>query len=185
MDTPLGRTAGNALEWRSRSRYSRRRTGRHRRTHACACPRDARRVWSDWWQGSGRRYCRRSAMDSWNAMIRAQGGDQLHRCRCAAPPQRRGNFFRPGRPHGRACVGVAAWAWAPAGHARRCGVVRCGRADAREARRCRRRSSPLFTLHADDEARSIVHSTTYSGGRHCATDAPWSKPSLVIERVGA
>ncbi len=46
--------------------------------------------------------------------------------------------------------------------------------------------SPLFTLHADDEVRFSRALEALTGAVDiAAADAAWSKPALVLERVGA
>jgi thymidine phosphorylase len=46
--------------------------------------------------------------------------------------------------------------------------------------------SQLFTLHADDEARFDRALEALAGAVDItAVDAAWSKPALVLERVGA
>src|SRR5450631_1773765 len=129
-----------------------------------------------------------SAMDSWNAMIRAQGGDP------AAP--------LPVAPHrhevvasaaGRVvrmdalAVGVAAWRLG-AGRARKEDAVSFGAGVQMHAKPgdVIAVGSPLFTLHADDEARFDRALDALTGAVDIAvSDAAWSKPALVLERVGA
>ena len=76
MSTPLGLTAGNALEVARVGRGARRRRpGRRRRADPGAGPRDARRGRPRPTSTRPTRSPTGSAMDVWRRMIRAQGGD--------------------------------------------------------------------------------------------------------------
>ena len=189
MDTPLGRTAGNALE-----------VAESLEVLAGGGPDDvveltlalAREMLAACGLTGGKdpadAIADGSAMDSWNAMIRAQGGDP------AAP--------LPVAPHrhevvasaaGRVvrmdalAVGVAAWRLG-AGRARKEDAVSFGAGVQMHAKPgdVVTAGSPLFTLHADDEARFDRALDALTGAVDIAApDAAWSTPALVLERVGA
>jgi thymidine phosphorylase len=127
-------------------------------------------------------------MDSWNAMIRAQGGDPAaplpvspHRHSVAASAS--GRVTRMDA----LAVGVAAWRLG-AGRARKEDAVSFGAGVQMHAKPgdIVTAGSPLFTLHADDEARfdRALEALT-AAVDIAAADAEWSKPALVLERVGA
>ncbi len=129
-----------------------------------------------------------SAMDSWNAMIRAQGGDPgaplpiaPHRHEVVASAA--GRVVRMDA----LAVGVAAWRLG-AGRARKEDAVSFGAGVQMHAKPgdVVTAGSPLFTLHADDEARFDRALDALTGAVDiAAAEAAWSKPALVLERVGA
>ncbi len=84
-------------------------------------------------------------------------------------------------------VGVAAWRLG-AGRARKEDPVSFGAGVQMHAKPgdVVTAGSPLFTLHADDEARFARALEALTGAVDiAAADAAWVQPTLIIERVGA
>jgi thymidine phosphorylase len=189
MDTPLGLTAGNALE-----------VAESVEVLAGGGPADvveltialAREMLEACGLGAGKdpadAIADGSAMDSWNAMIAAQGGDPTaplpvapHRHDVAASSS--GRIVRMDA----LAVGVAAWRLG-AGRARKEDPVSLGAGVQMHAKPgdTVTAGQPLFTLHADDDTRFERALEVLSDAVDiAAADAPWSKPDLIIERVGA
>jgi thymidine phosphorylase len=189
MDTPLGLTAGNALE-----------VAESVEVLAGGGPADvveltialAREMLEACGLGAGKdpadAIADGSAMDSWNAMIAAQGGDPTaplpvapHRHDVTASSS--GRVVRMDA----LAVGVAAWRLG-AGRARKEDPVSFGAGVQMHAKPgdVVTAGQPLFTLHADDDARFERALEVLTDAVDIATpDAPWSKPDLVIERIGA
>ena len=189
MDTPLGLTAGNALE-----------VAESLEVLAGGGPADvveltlalAREMLAACGLTGGKdpadAIADGSAMDSWNAMIRAQGGDPAaplpvapHRHEVVASSS--GRVVRVDA----LAVGVAAWRLG-AGRARKEDAVSFGAGVQMHAKPgdIVTAGSPLFTLHADDEARFDRALDALTGAVDIAAfDAAWSKPALLLERVGA
>ncbi|HTC69011.1 MAG TPA: thymidine phosphorylase [Acidothermaceae bacterium] len=189
MDTPLGLTAGNALEVTESVEVL-----------AGGGPADvveltialAREMLEACGLGAGKdpadAIADGSAMDCWNAMISAQGGDPRAPLP-VAPHQHDVTASSSGRVvrMDALAVGVAAWRLG-AGRARKEDPVSLGAGVQMHAKPGDVVSAgqPLFTLHADDEARFERALEVLSDAVDiAAADAPWSKPDLVIERVGA
>jgi thymidine phosphorylase len=189
MDTPLGLTAGNALE-----------VAESTDVLAGGGPGDvveltvalARAMLAACGLGSGKdpvdAIADGSAMDCWNAMIRAQGGDPKaalpvapHRHEVVASSS--GRIVRMDA----LAVGVAAWRLG-AGRARKEDPVSFGAGVQMHAKPgdLVTAGAPLFTMHADDEARFDRALEVLNGAIDiAAADAPWVQPQLIIERVGA
>jgi thymidine phosphorylase len=189
MDTPLGLTAGNALE-----------VAESVEVLAGGGPADvveltialAREMLEACGLGAGKdpadAIADGSAMDSWNAMIAAQGGDPSaplpvapHRHDVTASSS--GRVVRMDA----LAVGVAAWRLG-AGRARKEDPVSLGAGVQMHAKPgdLVTAGQPLFTLHADEDTRFERALEVLSGAVDiAAADAAWSKPDLVIERVGA
>jgi thymidine phosphorylase len=189
MDTPLGLTAGNALE-----------VAESIEVLAGGGPADvveltialAREMLDACGLGAGRDPVDAindgSAMDCWNAMIRAQGGDPAAPLP-VAPFRHEVTASSSGRVvrMDAQAVGVAAWRLG-AGRARKEDPVSPGAGVQMHAKPgdLVTGGAPLFTLHADDETRferalDALKQAVDIG----AADAAWSKPELVLERVGA
>jgi len=189
MDTPLGLTAGNALE-----------VAESIDVLAGGGPSDvveltvalAREMLAACGLGAGKdpvdAIADGSAMDCWNAMIRAQGGDP----KAALPvaPHRHevvaSSSGRIARMDAMA-VGVAAWRLG-AGRARKEDPVSFGAGVQMHAKPgdVVTAGAPLFTLHADDEARFDRALEVLNGAIDiAAADAAWVQPKLIIGRVGA
>jgi thymidine phosphorylase len=189
MDTPLGATAGNALE-----------VAEALEVLAGGGPADvvdltialAREMLAACGLAGGKDPVDAvhdgSAMDCWNRMIRAQGGDPMaplprarHQNDVAAPAS--GRLVRLDA----LAVGVAAWRLG-AGRARKEDPVSFGAGVQMHAKPgdIVVAGQPLFTLHTDDEVR-------FERAREALTDAvdiadaglAWASPALIIERVGA
>ena len=184
METPLGRTAGNALEVRESVEVLEGGGPRRRRgAHAGARPRDARR------RGPRRRRPGRlrdgSAMDVWRRMIRAQGGHPE-----AALPQARETHVVPAPADGVVvrldayAVGVAAWRLG-AGRARKEDPVQAGAGVVMHAKpgATVRGGEPLFTLHTDTPERFQRAIDVLADAVTIAPDARPDLPPLVIDRV--
>jgi thymidine phosphorylase len=189
MDTPLGLTAGNALE-----------VAESIDVLAGGGPSDvleltltlAREMLAACGLGSGKdpvdAIADGSAMDCWNAMIRAQGGDPKaalpvapHRHEVVASSS--GRIVRMDA----LAVGVAAWRLG-AGRARKEDPVSFGAGVQMHAKPgdVVTAGAPLFTLHADDEARFDRALEVLNGAIDiAAADAAWVQPKLIIGRVGA
>jgi len=129
-----------------------------------------------------------SALDCWNRMIRAQGGDPA-----AALPRARSQEEVTASASGRVvrldalAVGVAAWRLG-AGRARKEDPVSFGAGVQMHAKPgdVVTAGQVLFTLHADEDTRFARALEALAGAVDiAAVDMPWSKPQLVIERVGA
>jgi thymidine phosphorylase len=128
-----------------------------------------------------------SAMDCWNRMIRAQGGDPAaplprarHRHVVAAPAS--GRLVRLDAY----AVGVAAWRLG-AGRARKEDPVSFGAGVHMHAKPGDLvvAGQPLFTLHTDDDVRfdraleALIDAVDIA-----AAGRAWEQPALIIERVG-
>jgi thymidine phosphorylase len=189
MDTPLGLTAGNALE-----------VAESLEVLAGGGPADvveltitlAREMLAACGLAGGKdpvdAIADGSAMDSWNRMIRAQGGDPA-----AELPRARHQQVVTASASGRVvrldalAVGVAAWRLG-AGRARKEDPVSFGAGVQMHAKPgdVVMAGQVLFTLHADDDAKFARALEALVGAVDIAgVDAPWTRPQLVIERVSA
>jgi thymidine phosphorylase len=187
MSTPLGRTAGNAVE-----------VAESVDVLAGGGPPDVVELTlalaREMLAGAGRgdvdpadKLADGSAMDSWRAMIAAQGGDPdaplptaRHSHEVAAPAS--GVLTRLDAM----AVGTAAWRLG-AGRARKEDPVQAGAGVVWHARPGDRvaEGQPLFTLHTDEEARLDRALASLAGGYDIAEDGSDVEPSpLVIDRVG-
>jgi thymidine phosphorylase len=189
MDTPLGRTAGNALEVAEALEVlagggpadvvELTVTLAREMLRACglATSKDPAEALRDG-----------SAMDVWRRMIRAQGGDPdaelpraAHSHVVSAPAS--GRLVRLDA----LAVGVAAWRLG-AGRARKEDPVSFGAGVEMHAKPgdLVREGEALLTLHADDEERFARAIDALAGGYAVETaDAPFDANPLVIETVGA
>jgi thymidine phosphorylase len=189
MDTPLGLTAGNALE-----------VAESLEVLAGGGPADvveltialAREMLAACGLAGGKdpvdAIADGSAMDSWNRMIRAQGGDPA-----AELPRARHQQVVTASASGRVvrldalAVGVAAWRLG-AGRARKEDPVSFGAGVQMHAKPgdVVTAGQVLFTLHADDDAKFARALEALVGAVDIAgVDAPWTRQQLLIERVSA
>jgi thymidine phosphorylase len=126
-----------------------------------------------------------SAMDAWRAMISAQGGDPD-----AALPTARESHFVTARSSGvltrldAMAVGLAAWRLG-AGRARKEDPVQAGAGVVGHARPGDdvREGDPLFTLLTDDEARVDRALAALEGGYDIGDAASYTPQPLVIDRI--
>ena len=127
-----------------------------------------------------------SAMDVWRAMITAQGGDP------SAPlPSARETHVVPASSSGTLtrldalAVGLAAWRLG-AGRARKEDAVQAGAGVVWHARPgdAVTEGQPLFTLHTDDADRIPRALESLEGGYEIGGAASYARSPLVIERVG-
>jgi thymidine phosphorylase len=189
MDTPLGATAGNALE-----------VAESLDVLAGGGPADvveltialAREMLAACGLAGGKdpadAIADGSAMDCWNRMIRAQGGDP------AAPlPRARHQHDVVAPSSGRLVrldalgVGVAAWRLG-AGRARKEDPVSFGAGVQLHAKPgdLVTAGQPLLTLHTDDESRFARALDALGAAVDiAAVEQPWVAPPLILERVGA
>jgi thymidine phosphorylase len=189
MDTPLGATAGNALE-----------VAESLDVLAGGGPADvveltialAREMLAACGLAGGKdpadAIADGSAMDCWNRMIRAQGGDP------AAPlPRARHQHDVVAPSSGRLVrldalgVGVAAWRLG-AGRARKEDPVSFGAGVQLHAKPgdLVTAGQPLLTLHTDDESRFARALDALGAAVDiAAVEQPWVAPPLIVERVGA
>jgi thymidine phosphorylase len=129
-----------------------------------------------------------SAMDVWRRMIQAQGGDPdaglpraAHTCVVSAPSS--GRLVRLDA----LAVGTAAWRLG-AGRARKEDAVSFGAGVEMHAKPgdVVRAGTPLLTLHADDEERFARAIVALEGGYEIAAEkTPFAPSPLVIDTVGA
>ncbi len=186
MSTPLGRTAGNAIE-----------VAESVEVLAGGGPEDVVELTlalaREMLAGAGRadvdpaeKLADGSAMDAWQAMIRAQGGDPD-----AALPQARESHVVTAPAAGvltrldAMAVGLAAWRLG-AGRARKEDPVQAGAGVVWHARPGDpvTAGQPLFTLLSDDEHRFARALDSLDGGYDISTDAASYEPSpLVIDRI--
>jgi thymidine phosphorylase len=185
MSTPLGRTAGNALEVRESVEVL-----------AGGGPDDVVELTlalaREMLAGAGRddvdpaeKLADGSAMDSWRAMISAQGGDPS-----ASLPTSRHTHVVTAHRDGvvtrldAMAVGMAAWRLG-AGRAAQGEPVQAGAGVEIHARPGDRVASgaPLLTLHTDDEDRFARALDSLEGGWDLGDTAPEPQP-LVIDRIG-
>ena len=189
MDTPLGRTAGNALEVRESLEVL-----------AGGGPEDvveltitlARAMLSACGLGGAKDPADAlrdgSAMDTWRRMIAAQGGDPDAQLPTAAHTQvvsasASGRLTRLDA----LAVGVAAWRLG-AGRARKEDPVSFGAGVELHAKPgdVVQAGAPLLTLHTDDETRFEPAITALAGSFDIEPASPvWSARPLVIETLGA
>jgi thymidine phosphorylase len=189
MDTPLGATAGNALE-----------VAESLDVLAGGGPADvveltialAREMLAACGLAGGKdpadAIADGSAMDCWNRMIRAQGGDP------AAPlPRARHQHDVVAPSSGRLVrldalgVGVAAWRLG-AGRARKEDPVSFGAGVQLHAKPgdLVTAGQPLLTLHTDDESKFARALDALGAAVDiAAVEQPWVAPPLILERVGA
>ena len=189
MDTPLGRTAGNALE-----------VAEALEVLAGGGPADvveltvtlAREMLRACGLGTAKDPADAlrdgSAMDVWRRMIRAQGGDPdadlpraAHTCVVSAPSS--GRVVRLDA----LAIGTAAWRLG-AGRARKEDAVSFGAGVEMHAKPgdVVRAGGPLLTLHADDEERFARAIAALEGGYEiAAAETPFTPRPLVIDTVGA
>jgi thymidine phosphorylase len=127
-----------------------------------------------------------SAMDSWRAMISAQGGDP------AAPlPTARETHVVAAPSSGTLtrldamAVGLAAWRLG-AGRARKEDAVQAGAGVVWHARPgdAVREGEPLFTLHTDDADRFDRALDALEGGYDVGDDSSYQAQDLLIDRIG-
>jgi thymidine phosphorylase len=186
MSTPLGLTAGNAVE-----------VAESVEVLAGGGPPDVVELTlalaREMLAGAGRddvdpadRLADGSAMDSWRAMISAQGGDP------GAPlPTARESHVVPAPASGvvtrldAMAVGVAAWRLG-AGRARKEDAVQAGAGVVWHARPGDevRAGEPLFTLHTDDPDRFDRAVDALEGGYDVGDAASYVAQPLVIDRIG-
>jgi thymidine phosphorylase len=188
MDTPLGLTAGNALEVAESLEVLAgggptdvvELTVTLAREMLIGCGMTAAKDPSDALTDG-------SAMDSWRRMIRAQGGDPD-----APLPAASSTHVVTAPASGRLtrldamAVGVAAWRLG-AGRARKEDAVSFGAGVVMHAKPGDLvvGGQPLLTLYADDEARFGGAVEAVSGGFDIGSpDAAWSGSALVLEKVG-
>ena len=127
-----------------------------------------------------------SAMDVWRAMITAQGGDPY-----APLPSARETHVVPASSSGTLtrldalAVGLAAWRLG-AGRARKEDAVQAGAGVVWHARPgdAVTEGQPLFTLHTDDADRIPRALESLEGGYEIGGAASYARSPLVIERVG-
>ena len=189
MDTPLGATAGNALE-----------VAESLDVLAGGGPADvveltialAREMLAACGLAGGKdpadAIADGSAMDCWNRMIRAQGGDPSaplprarHQHDVAAPSS--GRLVRLDALG----VGVAAWRLG-AGRARKEDPVSFGAGVQMHAKPGDEVTAgqPLLTLHTDDESKFARALEALGDAIDiAAAEQPWTAPPLILERVGA
>lgn len=187
MSTPLGRTAGNAIE-----------VAESVEVLAGGGPADVVELTlalaREMLAGAGRadvdpaeRLADGSAMDAWKQMIRAQGGDPD-----APLPQARERHVVAAPSSGvltrldAMAVGVAAWRLG-AGRARKEDPVQAGAGVVWHARPGDQvtEGQPLFTLLTDEEARFERALESLADGYDIATDATsYAARPLVIDRIG-
>jgi thymidine phosphorylase len=187
MSTPLGRTAGNAIEVQESVDVL-----------AGGGPEDVVELTlalaREMLAGAGRsdvdpadKLADGSAMDAWKAMIRAQGGDPD-----APLPQARESHVVNAASSGvltrldAMAVGMAAWRLG-AGRARKEDPVLAGAGVVWHARPGDQvtQGQPLFTLLTDEPARFDRALTSLDGGYDIAPDGtPFAPDPLVIDRVG-
>jgi thymidine phosphorylase len=189
MCTPLGRTAGNALEVAEAVEVLAgggppdvvELTVRLGREMLRACGADNGKDPADALRDG-------SAMDVWRAMIRAQGGDPD-----AALPRARHTHVVATTSSGRLtrldalAVGVAAWRLG-AGRARKEDPVAFGAGVELHAKPgdVVQLGQPLMTLHCDDEGRFARAIDALAGGYEISpAEQQFSPPPLVIDTVGA
>src|SRR5690242_7364590 len=183
METPLGRTAGNAVEVRESVEVL-----------AGGGPADVVELTlalaREMLAGAGRddvdpadKLADGSAMDAWRAMIAAQGGDP------SAPlPTARETQVVPAPASGTLtrldamAVGVAAWRLG-AGRARKEDVVQAGAGVVWHARPGDRvtEGQPLFTLHTDEPERFERASASLEGGYDVADRSTFTPDPLIID----
>ncbi|ABL83035.1 MULTISPECIES: thymidine phosphorylase [unclassified Nocardioides] len=186
MSTPLGRTAGNAIE-----------VAESVEVLAGGGPADVVELTlalaREMLAGAGRddvdpadKLADGSAMDAWKAMIRAQGGDPD-----AALPQARESHVVSAPASGvltrldAMAVGLAAWRLG-AGRARKEDPVQAGAGVVWHARPgdAVTEGQPLFTLLTDDEHRFERALDSLGGGYDIApADSPYTPTPLVIDRI--
>jgi thymidine phosphorylase len=189
MCTPLGRTAGNALEVAEAVEVLAgggppdvvELTVRLGREMLRACGADNGKDPADALRDG-------SAMDVWRAMIRAQGGDPD-----AALPRARHTHVVATTSSGRLtrldalAVGVAAWRLG-AGRARKEDPVAFGAGVELHAKPgdVVQLGQPLMTLHCDDEGRFARAIDALAGGYEISpAEQQFAPPPLVIDTVGA
>jgi thymidine phosphorylase len=187
MDTPLGRTAGNALEVEESVEVLAgggpadvvELTVRLAREMLAAAGLDG--------VDPADRLADGSAMDAWRRMIRAQGGDPD-----AALPTSRETLVVPAPGTGTLtrldayAVGVAAWRLG-AGRARKEDRVSAGAGVVMHAKPGDpvRAGEPLMTLHADDPALFARAEEALDGGYDVGTDGTTGdRLALVLDRIG-
>jgi thymidine phosphorylase len=185
MSTPLGLTAGNAVEVQESVDVL-----------AGGGPADVVELTlalaREMLAGAGRddvdpaeRLADGSAMDVWRAMISAQGGDPS-----AALPVARESHVVPAPASGTLirldamAVGVAAWRLG-AGRARKEDAVQAGAGVVWHARpgEAVTEGQPLFTLHTDDQERIPRALESLESGYEIGDAAAYTAQPLVIERV--
>src|SRR5690348_8685372 len=186
MSTPLGRTAGNALEVRESVEVL-----------AGGGPADVVELTlalaREMLAGAGRddvdpadRLADGSAIDAWRAMISAQGGDP------AAPLPVSRETHVVGAPSSGTltrldamAVGLAAWRLG-AGRARKEDAVQAGAGVVWHARPgdAVREGEPLFTLHTDEAERFDRALESLEGGYDVGDSSSYTSRPLVIDRVG-
>ncbi|MGC4108901.1 MAG: thymidine phosphorylase [Nocardioides sp.] len=185
MSTPLGLTAGNAVEVRESVEVL-----------AGGGPDDVRELTlalaREMLAGAGRddvdpadRLADGSAMDAWRAMIAAQGGDPD-----ATLPTSRETHVVPAPSSGTLtrldamAVGMAAWRLG-AGRARKEDAVQAGAGVVWHARPGEpvTEGQPLFTLHTDEPERFARALESLEGGYDIGDPASYRPKPLVIDRI--
>jgi thymidine phosphorylase len=186
MATPLGRTAGNAIE-----------VAESVEVLAGGGPSDVVELTlalaREMLAGAGRddvdpadRLADGSAMDAWKAMIRAQGGDPD-----APLPQAKESHVVTAPASGTLtrldamAVGLAAWRLG-AGRARKEDPVQAGAGVVWHARPgdSVTEGEPLFTLLTDEPERLDRALASLEGGYTVSTDGEFTPTDLVLDRIG-
>ena len=185
MDTPLGRTAGNALEVAESVEVLEGGGPADVVELTLALAREMLRGAGVTDVDPADRLADGSAMDAWRAMVRAQGGDPLATLPRAAevlvvPAPATGTLTRLDA----LAVGRCAWRLG-AGRARKEDPVSAGAGVVMHAKPGEpvRAGEPLLTLHADDPARFARAVEALAGG--IEVDGPTRPLPLLIETIGA
>ncbi len=185
MDTPLGRTAGNALEVAESVEVLEGGGPADVVELTLALAREMLRGAGVTDVDPADRLADGSAMDAWRAMVRAQGGDPLATLPRAAevlvvPAPATGTLTRLDA----LAVGRCAWRLG-AGRARKEDPVSAGAGVVMHAKPGEpvRAGEPLLTLHADDPDRFARAVEALAGG--IEVDGPTRPLPLLIETIGA
>jgi thymidine phosphorylase len=186
MSTPLGLTAGNALEVREAVEVLDGGGPRDVVELTLALAREMLAAVGRDDVDPAERLADGTAMDVWRAMIRAQGGDPDAPLPTAAetqvvPAERTGVLRRLDA----FSVGIAAWRLG-AGRTRKEDPVQAGAGvemHAKPGDRVRA-GQPLLTLHTDEPERFERARRSLDGGIEIDDGAPYRPPPVVLDRVG-